>query len=48
MRRRLFVLGSRSGGFQPPAANVAGAERFIAADVARNAELLRIANFRPE
>jgi len=27
---------------------VAEAERFITADVARNVELLRIANFQPE
>ena len=35
-------------GFEPVAESVAEAERFIAADVARNAELLRIANFQPE
>ncbi|NKE46516.1 tripartite tricarboxylate transporter substrate binding protein [Roseomonas frigidaquae] len=35
-------------GFEPVAETVAEAEAFIAADVARNAELLRIANFQPQ
>ncbi len=35
-------------GFEPVAETVAQAEAFIAADVARNAELLRIANFEPQ
>ncbi len=35
-------------GFEPVAESVAEAERFITADVARNVELLRIANFQPE
>ncbi len=35
-------------GFEPVAETVEQAERFIVADVARNAELLRIANFQPE
>lgn len=35
-------------GFEPVAETVDEAERYIAADVARNAELLRIANFQPQ
>jgi tripartite-type tricarboxylate transporter receptor subunit TctC len=35
-------------GFEPVNENLAAIERFIAADVARNAELLRLANFQPE
>ena len=35
-------------GFEPVAETVPELERFIVADVARNAELLRIANFQPE
>lgn len=35
-------------GFEPVAESVAEVERFIAADVARNAALLRLANFQPE
>ncbi len=35
-------------GFEPVSETVEEAERFILADVARNAELLRIANFQPE
>ena len=35
-------------GFEPVAESVDEAQRFIVADVARNAELLRIANFQPE
>lgn len=35
-------------GFEPVAETVDQAERFIAEDVARNAALLRIANFQPE
>jgi tripartite-type tricarboxylate transporter receptor subunit TctC len=35
-------------GFEPVAETVDEAERFIVADVARNAELLRIANFQPQ
>jgi tripartite-type tricarboxylate transporter receptor subunit TctC len=35
-------------GFEPVAETVEEAERFIEADVKRNAELLRIANFQPE
>jgi tripartite-type tricarboxylate transporter receptor subunit TctC len=41
--QRLTTLG-----FEPVAETVEEAQRFIEADVARNAELLRIANFRPE
>ena len=48
MRRRQFVMGSRTVGFQPLSVSIAEVQRFIAADVARNAELLRIANFQPE
>ncbi|BDG73600.1 Bug family tripartite tricarboxylate transporter substrate binding protein [Roseomonas fluvialis] len=35
-------------GFEPVAESVAEVERFIQGDVARNVELLRIANFQPE
>ena len=35
-------------GFEPVAETVEEAEAFIRADVARNAELLRLANFQPE
>ncbi len=35
-------------GFEPVRETVEEAERFIVADVARNAELLRLANFQPE
>jgi len=35
-------------GFEPVSETVEEAERFIVADVARNAELLRLANFQPE
>ena len=35
-------------GFEPGTETVAELERFIPEDVARNAELLRIANFEPQ
>lgn len=35
-------------GFEPVSETLAEADRFIAADVARNAALLRLANFQPE
>jgi len=48
MREPAVVERLTGLGFEPVAESVAEAERFIAADVARNAELLRIANFQPE
>ena len=42
------VITLRSLQFEPVAETVPQLERFIAEDVARNAELLRIANFQPE
>ncbi len=48
MREPAVVERLTGLGFEPLAETVAEAERFIAADVARNAELLRIANFQPE
>jgi tripartite-type tricarboxylate transporter receptor subunit TctC len=48
MRETAVVERLTGLGFEPLAETVAEAERFIVADVARNAELLRIANFQPE
>jgi tripartite-type tricarboxylate transporter receptor subunit TctC len=41
--QRLTTLG-----FEPVAETVEEASRFIEADVRRNAELLRLANFQPD
>jgi tripartite-type tricarboxylate transporter receptor subunit TctC len=48
MREPAVVERLTGLGFEPVAESVAEAEAFIRADVARNAELLRIANFQPE
>lgn len=48
MREPAVVERLTSLGFEPVAETVPELERFIVADVARNAELLRIANFQPE
>ncbi|WP_137124842.1 tripartite tricarboxylate transporter substrate binding protein [Roseomonas sp. HF4] len=48
MREPAVVERLTGLGFEPVAESVAEVERFIAADVARNAELLRSANFQPE
>lgn len=48
MREPAVVERLTGLGFEPVAESVAQAEAFIRADVARNAELLRIANFQPE
>jgi tripartite-type tricarboxylate transporter receptor subunit TctC len=48
MREPAVVERLTGLGFEPVAESVAEAEAFIRADVARNAELLRMANFRPE
>lgn len=48
MREQAVVERLTSLGFEPVAESVDEAQRFIVADVARNAELLRIANFQPE
>jgi tripartite-type tricarboxylate transporter receptor subunit TctC len=48
MREAAVVQRLTGLGFEPVAESVAEAERFITADVARNVELLRIANFQPE
>jgi tripartite-type tricarboxylate transporter receptor subunit TctC len=48
MREPAVVERLTGLGFEPVAESVAQAEAFIRADVARNAELLRIANFQPQ
>lgn len=48
MREPAVVERLTGLGFEPVAETVPQLERFIAEDVARNAELLRIANFQPE
>ncbi len=48
MREAAVVERLTNLGFEPVAESVAEVERFILADVARNAELLRSANFQPE
>lgn len=48
MREQAVVDRLTGLGFEPVAESVDQAERFIVADVARNAALLRIANFQPE
>lgn len=48
MREPAVVERLTGLGFEPVAESVAEAEAFIRADVARNAELLRLANFQPE
>lgn len=48
MREQAVVERLTGLGFEPVAETVDQAERFIAEDVARNAALLRIANFQPE
>ncbi len=48
MREPAVVERLTSLGFEPVAETVPELERFIVADVARNAELLRIANFEPQ
>ena len=48
MREPAVIERLTSLGFEPVAETVPELERFIVADVARNAELLRIANFQPE
>jgi tripartite-type tricarboxylate transporter receptor subunit TctC len=48
MREAAVVERLTGLGFEPVAESVAEVERFITADVARNVELLRIANFQPE
>ena len=48
MREQAVVERLTGLGFEPVAETVDQAERFIVEDVARNAALLRIANFQPE
>jgi tripartite-type tricarboxylate transporter receptor subunit TctC len=48
MRETATVQRLSGLGFEPVAETVEEAEAFIRADVARNAELLRLANFQPE
>ena len=48
MREPAVIERLTNLGFEPVAETVPELERFIVADVARNAELLRIANFQPE
>lgn len=48
MREPAVVERLTGLGFEPVAETVEQAEAFIRADVARNAELLRLANFQPE
>lgn len=48
MREPAVVERLTGLGFEPVAESVEEAERYIRADVARNAELLRIANFEPQ
>jgi tripartite-type tricarboxylate transporter receptor subunit TctC len=48
MREATTVQRLSGLGFEPVAETVEEAEAFIRADVARNAELLRLANFQPE
>lgn len=48
MREPAVVERLTGLGFEPVAESVTEVERFIAADVARNVELLRIANFQPD
>jgi tripartite-type tricarboxylate transporter receptor subunit TctC len=48
MRETAVVERLTGLGFEPVAESVAEVERFIAEDVRRNVELLRIANFQPE
>ncbi len=48
MREPAVVERLTGLGFEPVAESVAEVERFIADDVRRNVELLRIANFQPE
>jgi tripartite-type tricarboxylate transporter receptor subunit TctC len=48
MRETATVQRLSGLGFEPVAETVEEAEAFIRADVARNAALLRLANFQPE
>ena len=48
MREPAVVERLTGLGFEPVAETVEQAEAFIRADVARNAELLRLANFQPD